>query len=159
MRAVRIWLAGLAGVWAIGCGQVSGGATRDAGGSGGHDAAGALTSGGQPVDDCQHSCPIGSFDVIVPKDRVSDVADVSVIGPCSPDDAVSGFPPGNYFFRVTDVGTCHVLVRWLTGAPSFVGEMPLVYPPGPCCTSVPMAMESTLQVPEPGPADFPHTVD
>src|SRR5437899_12642507 len=87
-------------------------------------------------EDCNHSCPIGSFAVTVPVDRLSDVASVEVTGPCSPDNTVSGFPPQVFFFRVSGEGVCQVTVSFRSGVPDLVKDVPLAKARGGGCRSV-----------------------
>jgi hypothetical protein len=103
--------------------------------------------------DCNHSCPIGSFAVTVPEDRLSDVASVEVTGPCTPQ-TVTGSVPQVFFFAVTGEGVCHVTVSFRSGAPDFVRDVPLAKPKAKegCCLNVPGA-QGDVAVPEIGPMD------
>jgi hypothetical protein len=103
-------------------------------------------------DDCHHSCPISSFAIDVPKSRVSDVAAVTPIGPCAPEQVV-GSEAGVYFFRVTGTGVCHLTVSFQSGAPDFVTDVNITPNPGPCCVGQPTAETILIDVPDGGPVD------
>jgi hypothetical protein len=102
--------------------------------------------------DCHHSCPISSFALDVPADRVDDVASVTPTGPCTPE-SVTGSAPGLYFFSVTGNGVCQIMVSFQSGAPDFVASVSIVPNPGPCCVGQPTAQETDISVPELGTVD------
>ena len=102
-------------------------------------------------DDCHHSCPVGSFTVTVPEDRLSDVASVEVTGPCSPQ-TVSGGVPQVFFFSVTDEGVCQVTVSFRSGAPDFVKNVLIAKRKEECCLNAAYA-QGDVTVPEIGPID------
>jgi len=103
-------------------------------------------------DDCNHSCPTGSFAVTVPEDRLSDVASVEGTGPCSPQ-TITGSPPQVFFFGVTGEGVCHITVSFRSGAPDFVSDVLLAKPKAGCCLNGAYAQDSDVIVPEIGPID------
>jgi hypothetical protein len=102
--------------------------------------------------DCRHSCPISSFVVDVPADRVDDVASVTPAGPCV-SESVTGAAPGLHFFSVRDDGVCQITVSFRSGAPDFVGSVSIAPYPGPCCVGQPMAQSQSIDVPEVGSVD------
>jgi hypothetical protein len=103
-------------------------------------------------EDCNHSCPLGSFAVDVPEDRLNDVASVEGTGPCSPETA-SGGAPQVFFFGVTGEGVCQVTVSFRSGAPDFVKNVLLAKPKSGCCLNVAYAQDYDVSVPEIGPID------
>jgi hypothetical protein len=102
--------------------------------------------------DCHHSCPISSFAVEVPTDRVDDVASVTPIGPCGPE-SVTRAAPGVYFFGVTGDGVCQVTISFRNGAPDFVASVNVVPNAGPCCVGQPTVEKGSISVPEAGSVD------
>lgn len=98
---------------------------------------------------CNHSCPISGFAVIVPADRVGDVASVTPTGPCM-SYSVAGSQPGVYFFSVTGDGVCQITVSFRSGAADFVASVNIVPNAGPCCVGQPTAEKGTISVPELG---------
>ena len=102
--------------------------------------------------DCNHSCPISSFAVDVPADRVDDVASVTPMGQCTAD-PFSGSAPGIYFFTVTGNGVCQITVSFKSGAPDFVASVSIVPSAGPCCKGQPAAQTGSISVPELGAVD------
>jgi hypothetical protein len=99
--------------------------------------------------DCHHSCPISGFAVVVPADRVDDVASVTPGGPCN-SQSVTGSAPGVYFFSVTEDGVCQITVSFRSGAPDFVASLGIVPNAGPCCVGQPTAQGGDISVPELG---------
>ena len=94
-------------------------------------------------DDCQHSCPVGSFAVIVPEDRLSDVVSVEVSGPCSRQTFAD---PQKFYFSVSDEGVCHVTVSFRS-SPDFVSHVQLAKSNTGCCSNVAHAA-GNVTVPE-----------
>ena len=107
----------------------------------------ALGCSGGAGTDCHHSCPISSFAVDVPTDRVDDVASVTPTGPCGPE-SVTGSASGVYFFSVTGDGVCQVTISFRSGAPDFVASVNVVPNAGPCCVGQPTADKGSISVPE-----------
>jgi hypothetical protein len=95
-------------------------------------------------------CPVSTFDVDVPKDRVTDTGPVAASGPCQ---APSVYPAATYTFIVTGMGVCHVTVHFQSGAPDFVTDMKITRSPPGCCGNAPVAETTVVYVPESGPAD------
>jgi hypothetical protein len=102
--------------------------------------------------DCHHSCPISTFALDVPADRVDDVASVTPTGPCA-SESVSGSALGVYFFRVTGDGVCQVTISFRSGAPDFVASVNVIPNAGPCCVGQPTAEKGSISVPELGSVD------
>lgn len=112
-----------------------------------------ITSGcSDSAADCHHSCPISTFVVDVPADRLDDVASVTAAGPCI-SQSVTGSAPGIYFFSATGDGVCHVTVSFHSGAPDFMGSVTIAPNAGPCCVGQPTAQSESISVPELGSAD------
>jgi hypothetical protein len=109
----------------------------------------ALGCGDGTGTDCHHSCPISSFVVEVPADRVDDVASVTPTGPCR-SESVTGSAPGVYFVSVTGDGICQVAIAFRSGAPDFVASINIVPNAGPCCVGQPTAEKGSVSVPELG---------
>ena len=101
---------------------------------------------------CNHSCPISDFAVIVPTDRIDDVASITPTGPCTSESA-TGFAPGVYFFYVTGDGVCPITVSFRSGAPDFVASVSIVPNAGPCCVGQPTAEKGNISVPDLGSLD------
>ena len=99
------------------------------------------------ADDCRHSCPVSSFAVDVPADRVGDVASVTPAGPCN-SQSVTGSASGVYFFSVFGDGVCQITVSFRSGAPDFVASVDIVPNAGPCCVGQPTAQKRAISVPE-----------
>jgi hypothetical protein len=102
--------------------------------------------------DCHHSCPISSFAVDVPSDRVDDVASVTPTGACR-SESVTGSTPGVYFFSVTGDGVCQVTISFRSGAPDFVASVNVIPNAGPCCVGQPTAEKQSISVPGLGSVD------
>ena len=70
-----------------------------------------LVGGCSNGDDCHHSCPISSFAVDVPADRVYDVASITPTGPCA-SQFVTGFAPGVYFSALPEMAYAKLQSRF-----------------------------------------------
>jgi hypothetical protein len=145
----------------------SGGATPTGGGTAsGGDAAGiggqgwgGLSSGGTGGEGgkCPWGCPstalLSSFVVVVPKDRVADVANVSATGSCSyANDFVTGDAPGRYWVTPNNAGTCRIAVTFRNGAPTFHNDVEISGPTTSCGCSSFQRDKNEVDVPE-APAD------
>jgi hypothetical protein len=92
------------------------------------------------------------FTLVIPGDRLNDVASIVPIGPCEgPTKFSASDPAGQYIFRVRDVGICHVTVSFLSGAPDFVSDVQIGYLS--MCCHTPAAQTSVVYVPEIGSVD------
>ena len=106
-----------------------------------------VSCNGSTGDDCHHSCPLGSFVVTVPQDRLNDVASVQATGPCA-QETVTGSAPQFFYFGVNGEGVCRITVSFRSGVPDFVKDVQSAKPHEGCCPNVAYPQEGNVTVPE-----------
>jgi hypothetical protein len=120
------------------------------------DSGGVVADGGGRIDGahCLTTCPVPFVTVMVPADRLNDVASIVGTAPC--DHAAATLPgesPDLFFIPILGgEGTCHLTVSFSSGAPAFAADVKVAFS-NPCCPTQSTPQPGVIFVPEIGSVD------